>query len=77
MISEPQDSHSAVGSFPRPDETPAPRNSPIAVALAWSVVAIPALWGIYMTAMTSVQLFKPTAPAPAAHIAPAAPAPTR
>lgn len=55
------------------DTAPAHRTSPLLVALAWAVVAVPAAWGIYMTAMTSVQLFKPTAPAPAAHSAPATP----
>jgi hypothetical protein len=49
------------------------RSSPLLVALAWAVVALPAVWGIYMTARTSVQLFKPTAPAPAAHTTPTTP----
>ena len=62
----------AAGGFP----APAHRNSPVLLALAWAVVAIPAAWGISMTAKTSVQLFKPTAPA-TTHAAPVVPAPQR
>ena len=42
-----------------------PSQSPLLVLLAWAVVALPAAWGIYMTARTSVQLFHPSASAPA------------
>jgi hypothetical protein len=47
------------------------RTSPALIALAWAVVGIPAAWGIYMTVLTSILLFHPTAPNPHA----AAPAP--
>lgn len=33
--------------------------SPLLVALAWLVVAIPAGWGVYMTARSAMKLFQP------------------
>ena len=46
---------------------PPRRGSALLVILAWSVVGIPALWGIAMTARTAMQLFH----SPPAHSAPA------
>lgn len=40
-------------------------SSPILVVLAWVVVAIPALWGISMSARTASQLFRHDAARPA------------
>ncbi len=42
--------------------------SPVLVALAWSVVSIPLLWGVYNTALNASKLFTatPAASAPAA-----------
>jgi hypothetical protein len=61
MISEPLDGGR---------ETPAPltyepaaaktQSSTVRVVLAWTVVAIPALWGISMTVRTAAKLFHPT-----------------
>ncbi|HSU68303.1 MAG TPA: hypothetical protein VLJ39_15600 [Tepidisphaeraceae bacterium] len=62
MISHPQESGRALDYVAT---APHLSHSPILVLLAWAVVALPAAWGIYMTARTSVQLFKPT-PAAAA-----------
>ncbi len=40
-----------------PDTTAKP-SSPIAIALAWLVVIVPAGWGIYNTALRAANLFK-------------------
>lgn len=74
MISEPPQGSPGGGAKSYP--APAHRSSPLLVAIAWAVVAIPAAWGISMTARTSVQLFKPTAPSPT-HAALVVPAPQR
>lgn len=36
-------------------------SSPLLVVLAWTVVGVPALWGISMTARTAMKLFQPQA----------------
>jgi hypothetical protein len=33
------------------------KSSPFAIALAWLIVAIPAAWGIYNTALSAARLF--------------------
>ena len=40
------------------------KTSPALVAVAWAVVSIPLVWGIYNTALNASKLF--TSPAPAA-----------
>lgn len=40
-------------------------SSPVLVVLAWVVVAVPALWGISMSARTAMQLFQTQAAPPA------------
>jgi hypothetical protein len=39
--------------------------SPLIIALAWLVVAIPLAWGVSQTAITSAKLFQSAPPAPA------------
>lgn len=75
MISDPSNSPAGVPAGDAASASVPVRRSPLLVALAWAVVAVPAGWGIYMTALTSVQLFNPhaAAPPPAAHTAPATP----
>jgi hypothetical protein len=41
-----------------PDTSTAKPSSPLAIALAWLVVLIPAAWGIYFTAQRAANLFK-------------------
>ncbi len=45
------------------------KTSPVLVAVAWAVVSVPLVWGIYNTALNAAKLF--TSP-PAAVAAPAA-----
>ncbi len=47
---------------------PRTKTSPALVAIAWAVVSIPLLWGIYNTALNASKLFTtgPTATAPVA-----------
>lgn len=47
-------------------------SSPLLVLLAWAVVGIPALWGIFMTGRAAMQLFQNT---PTTTTSPAAPGP--
>ena len=51
------------------------KTSCIMVALAWTVVGIPAGWGIYQTVLTSIKLFQAPAQPPPAIVSPSAPAP--
>jgi len=58
------------GASPRNEDPGAspPRGScTIALIIAWSIVSIPALWGISQTVKTSINLFR--APPPAAQSA--------
>jgi hypothetical protein len=41
-----------------PDTPTAKPSSPLAIALAWLVVLIPAAWGIYFTVQRAANLFK-------------------
>jgi hypothetical protein len=65
MISQPLESG---GPTSNPGQTPVRRTSPLLVAAAWAVVGLPAAWGIWMTVLTSIQLFHPTAAPPASGI---------
>lgn len=49
----------------RTDNPTGHKTSPIALIVAWLVVAIPLLWGVSQTIQTSTKLFKSPAPAPA------------
>lgn len=44
------------------------KSSPVLVAIAWAVVSIPLVWGIYNTSLNAAKLFTatPAAAAPAA-----------
>lgn len=63
MISEPRETTG--NAVVQPAGVAPARQAPLKVLLAWSVVALPAAWGIYMTVLTSVQLFRPT---PVTHV---------
>jgi hypothetical protein len=39
----------------------AERTSPLVVAAAWAVVAVPLAWGVYQTAIKSLPLFRASA----------------
>jgi len=54
---------------PRTSPSGGSTSSPLAIALAWLIVALPAGWGIYQTAITSMALFRA---APASQVSPAA-----
>lgn len=41
-----------------PNTSSAKPSSPLAIALAWLVVLIPAAWGVYLTAQRAANLFK-------------------
>jgi hypothetical protein len=41
-----------------PNTSSAKPSSPLANALAWLVVLIPAAWGVYLTAQRAANLFK-------------------
>ena len=42
------------------------RTSPALIAVAWAVVSIPLVWGIYNTSLNAAKLFTVAAGAPAA-----------
>lgn len=44
-------------------DRPAKPTSPLTIALAWIVVAIPLGWGVYQSVVKSLPLFRTAAPA--------------
>ena len=46
------------------------KTSPVLVAIAWAVVSLPLVWGIYNTALNAAKLFT-AAPAAASTVSPA------
>ncbi|HTL27672.1 MAG TPA: hypothetical protein VL282_00560 [Tepidisphaeraceae bacterium] len=40
------------------------RTSPVVIAIAWLIVAIPAAWGVSQTVLKSVDLFRGPPPGP-------------
>jgi hypothetical protein len=43
---------------PQPAGTYAPTTNPMVVALAWVLVGIPLLWGVYETMLNAMKLFR-------------------
>ena len=41
------------------------KTSPVIVAVAWAVVSLPLIWGIYNTGLNAAKLFTAAASAPA------------